>query len=464
MPDCDAVITGGGIAGLVCGCYLAKSGLKTAIIEKNHRPGGYCTSFEKDGYTFDACVHSLGGLRSGGIFSRVLDELDLHDCLEFYRYDPSDVIVSPSCTVSFFNDTYSTISDFQESFPDEKDAIKRFFTYAEQFRPRVSGHLLNITFADLLRQFFRNETLMAVLAMPVLGNGGLPPSLASAFACIMMYREFFLDGGYYPGRGINSVPEALENLYNEYGGCIVAGTEAVKFNVDGDSINSVNLDNGEQISGRYFISSGDGTNCLLSMIGDDHLSDMVRDRVTYMEPSLSAFLLYLGMEPGSSMNQANIWHMPGYNVDHMYNLIHAGRICNGDVPVGFFPHGNSLCVFMNAPFMDESFWQENADIVSEHLLQRAQDVLPDTSGSVVAKHRATPLTLHKRTMNLQGAAYGWAPAISQYIVRRLQKNKPFNNLFFAGHWTSTAHGVSGAAASAREAGLEILEQEGRISQ
>ena len=59
----DVVILGAGMGGLVCGCYLAKAGMKVLIVEKNTRPGGYCMSFSVNGFYFDACVHSLGSLR-----------------------------------------------------------------------------------------------------------------------------------------------------------------------------------------------------------------------------------------------------------------------------------------------------------------------------------------------------------------------------------------------------------------
>ena len=39
----DVIIIGAGIGGLVCGCYLAKAGMKVLIVEKNAKPGGYCT-------------------------------------------------------------------------------------------------------------------------------------------------------------------------------------------------------------------------------------------------------------------------------------------------------------------------------------------------------------------------------------------------------------------------------------
>ena len=39
----DVIIIGAGIGGLVCGCYLAKAGLKVLIVEQHNKAGGYCT-------------------------------------------------------------------------------------------------------------------------------------------------------------------------------------------------------------------------------------------------------------------------------------------------------------------------------------------------------------------------------------------------------------------------------------
>ena len=74
--DYDAIIIGAGISGLVCGCYLAKAGMKVLIVEKNAKPGGYCTSFTRGGFHFDACVHSLSSLREDGNISTILKELN----------------------------------------------------------------------------------------------------------------------------------------------------------------------------------------------------------------------------------------------------------------------------------------------------------------------------------------------------------------------------------------------------
>ena len=54
----DAIIVGGGIAGLTAGAYLSKDGYKVAIIEKQENVGGLVNSFPFKGLTFDGCIRA----------------------------------------------------------------------------------------------------------------------------------------------------------------------------------------------------------------------------------------------------------------------------------------------------------------------------------------------------------------------------------------------------------------------
>ena len=58
----DVIIVGSGIGGLTCGALLSKRGYKTLILEQHYLVGGYCTSFSRNGFTFNVGVSDVSGL------------------------------------------------------------------------------------------------------------------------------------------------------------------------------------------------------------------------------------------------------------------------------------------------------------------------------------------------------------------------------------------------------------------
>jgi len=55
------IIIGAGMAGLSAGCYAQMNSYKTRIFEMHDKPGGLCTSWTRNGYTFDGCIEWLLG-------------------------------------------------------------------------------------------------------------------------------------------------------------------------------------------------------------------------------------------------------------------------------------------------------------------------------------------------------------------------------------------------------------------
>ena len=71
----DAIIIGAGISGLVCGCYLAKAGMKVLIAEQHYKPGGYCTSFKRQVLLLMPWLIVLAAYREGGITRKIFKSL-----------------------------------------------------------------------------------------------------------------------------------------------------------------------------------------------------------------------------------------------------------------------------------------------------------------------------------------------------------------------------------------------------
>lgn len=458
--DYDAIIIGAGISGLVCGCYLAKAGMKTLIVEKNAKPGGYCTSFTRGGFHFDACVQSLGSLREGGILRKILRELDLEKRLEIHRHNPSDIIISPDFKIYFWNDKNKTIKELQNIFPKESKNVEEFFNHLNTYEEASFRSLKSVTFQVLLDKYFKDSRLKGILSLPLLGNVGLPSSQISALIGLFIYKEFMFDGGYYPNDSIQSLADILSERFKEFGGSVYFLCPAKKIRVKNAIVEGVEIEKKGAISTKYLISDIDAMQTFFILIGEDLIPKEMVKTLKNMVPSLSAFVLYLGTDGKLTniLEDSNVWFLPHYDVDKIYDLT-----IKGDVDdlhwfiTRFSPKKKSLHMFVNVPFKSKEYWETNKKRLIDVFIKKMEHLIPDLSSHIIFKDAATPNTLYKWSLNYNGAAYGWAWTPAQVGTAGLAQKTCIKNLYFTGHWTTLAHGVAGVAYLGRDVSKKILE-------
>lgn len=460
--DYDVIIIGAGISGLVCGCYLAKAGMKTLIVEKNKKPGGYCTSFRRGGFNFDACVHSFGSLREGGNIRVVLQELGVEDRLKIRRYNPSDIIVTPDSALHVWNKIDDTIQEFQNRFPKESDNIIKFFKFIESCQGISFSPLRSLTFQSLLDEYFEDMKLKSVLSLPLLGSAGLPATKISALTGVLVYKEFILDGGYYPADSIQSFPDLLACRFEESGGDIRYSCCVTRIRVDNNRVKGVELDTGENVSAEHIVSSADATLTFLSLLGPERTGEETVRLLEHTEPSLSAFIVYLGLDGGLNdiRSDSVIWLLPHYNVDQIYGLTLEGDIDRLDwFLIKPSADRKRILMMVSVPFKDDEYWKTHKLRLTDLFIRKMEQVVPGLSSRVVYKDAATPRTLRKWTLNHKGAAFGWARTPLQFAVKGLSQ-AGVQNLYMTGHWTTLAQGVSGVAFLGRRTASAILSNRG----
>ena len=89
-----AVVVGAGIGGLVAANLLVQEGLSVLLVEQHYMAGGYCSTFRRAGYTFDAATHFYPLLGNPDTLTgRLLGEIGVET--GWVKMDPVDTFHFP---------------------------------------------------------------------------------------------------------------------------------------------------------------------------------------------------------------------------------------------------------------------------------------------------------------------------------------------------------------------------------
>lgn len=456
----DVIIIGAGIGGLVCGCYLAKAGMKVLIVEQHFKPGGYCTSFKRQGYTFDAAPHCFGSYRNGGIAQKIFQDLGLDKKLTIMRPDPSDSIITPNYNISFWNDLAKTTYEFQASFPKEK--INRFFNLLIDTDPRSFSSMRSRTFKQLLDEYFTDDKLKAILSFPFLGIGGLPASKMSAFVGAKLYSEFLFDGGYYPQGGMQAIPDALTERLKEAGGEIRLSTIATKIKTIDKTVVGVVVNNNQFIPSNCVVSDCDAKQTFTNLLDREIIDNDFYIMINNLELSLSNFLVYLGIQctedyptPGTTYSVFSHFNdQTAYNA--IKNVDYDGF---GGCIFRVAPDRSTMLISMPAPYISAAFWKKNKLVLLDKFIDLVKKyAIKDLSKFIKFREAATPHTLNRYSLNSDGASFGWASTPSQLTLPNLRKPSFIQGLYLSGHWTTLGVGISGVSYVGQDTAKMILRK------
>jgi phytoene dehydrogenase-like protein len=457
----DVIIIGAGIGGLVCGCYLAKFGFKVLIIEQNEKPGGYCTSFNKNGFKFDIGVHYLGSCREAkGMIYQVLNDLSLLGRLELINNDPYDKIITPNETIFISKDITKTQQALIDYFPKEKESIKLFFNFIiNENLLSISSKTKKITFAQFLDSFFNNYRLKSILSIP-LGNLGLPSSEASALVAIMLYREYVLDGGYYPKGGMQKFPDLLALRFQELGGELRLSTRVIsikRFNKEKFVIES---ECKKFFLADFAVSNISASNTFKSLLS---CKSIERQRVMKLKASASAFVLYLGISKNLEKiidRHLSTWLFSTYNIERCYDtnkyynlnkdlknkrkidyiVCHFPSLIDPDLaPTG----KSSVRVMFWVNYSDKVSWDSSKERLSDKAISMLDKIIPNVKESIEFKKIATPYDFHCLTSNENGAIFGWSSLVNQANRNIFPFKTSRKGLYLTGSWVTSDFGQCG---------------------
>ncbi len=479
MLDSDVIIIGAGIAGLTCGCLLAQKGLRVLIFEKNQKMGGCCTSFQKEGFSFDLSVQSLGECQEGGRIWKLIKRLGLLDHLHFIPLEPAREYHFPGQRIIQSSHLETHIETLSTLFPKERRGIEQIYKVLRKifdeysqlpssldwFNPTSLSsqypllfHYKEKTFEQLLDEHVSNPFLKMILSIRS-SYALLPPEEISVVGMAGIEMSYFNHGVSCVRGVVEDLPLKMGYAFEKMGGKIVPKEEVEKILIENKRAIGTRSVGGQEYRGRVVVSNIDARTTFFTLVGENHFPSSYRSKLKGMRPSYSYFILYLGIEGEvEELPVSNNEIFSDRELSKEYQSLRDHRILEGapfyllvpsKVNPSHAPRGKStLCLSLKAPYEFEEGWnQRGVRRLSQYLIERASTIIPNLKKRVLIKIETTPLTIERWTGNHEGAAYGWAQIPGQSGIHRLPRITPIPNLFLTGHWTSPGGGIAAVVAS-----------------
>ena len=244
----DAIIVGGGIAGLIAAAYLSKAGHTTLLCEKEPACGGLVNSFERDGFTYDGGIRAMEnsgvlfpmlrhlGLEvkfvknhiSLGIEDRVIrinseeNLIDYQDLLNrFYpksRAEIDEIIAQIRVIMHYMKVQYGINNPvFLDIKKDQEYMLKKVLPWMVQYAltaPKISA--LNEPVLDFLKRYTQEQGLLDIISQHFFQ--GTPAFFA------LSYLKLYLDY-HYPLGGTGKFVEKMVAFIEAHQGRISTNTE-----------------------------------------------------------------------------------------------------------------------------------------------------------------------------------------------------------------------------------------------
>ncbi|OQY97377.1 MAG: hypothetical protein B6D35_15360 [Candidatus Brocadia sp. UTAMX2] len=466
-PHYDAIVIGAGVAGLVCGTVLAKAGKKVLIIEHHSIPGGYCTSFKRKGFNFDAAVHHIGGCGKWGIVGRCLKTLGIE--MDFHLLDPMDHLIFPNFTIEIPADLDEYIARLQDRYPLEKDGIKHFFQdFLKLYRATFNNEKSQIldkyrdqTYGAMLNAFLHNDELKMILSGQW-GYIGLPPTKASAIGMCQMMINYLKDGAFFPAGGTQEFANAFFKKFIDLGGHVMLSCKAEKIIRTNNAAVGVKLQEGKELSSNLVISNIDARKTFFELL-DGKLDTAFLKNIEEMRESCSFFLLYLGIGKGADLRELKrgFYHTASdasYKDTVWLYVSIPTMICPTLAP----PDKQIISVVVyleKEKYRHVINWKSFKENMTADTIGRIEKYVPDIKNYIEVIEAATPKTLERYTLNTDGAAYGWEVTVDQIGESRLSPQAPVENLYLTGHWTRPGPGICAVVSSGWGVANLIMEKE-----
>ncbi|WP_281406721.1 NAD(P)/FAD-dependent oxidoreductase [Aminobacter sp. MDW-2] len=460
----DVIVVGGGHNGLVAAGYLAKAGLKVAVLEARHILGGPCGAIEfLPGYR-SAITNSPGSFEP-----RILRDLDLEGHgLRFHRTDPNVVHVFPEGCFIGWRDREAVATQLDAFAPGEAARYNSLLSRLEELGrhlgvsvfepsrslaevarhvPKAHERLFEQVFLgsllELLDENLRSEQAKALLGMVALNATLTPPSAPGTAIGLMMRpislasspvleandpRRTALRGSTgLPIGGMGAIIDALQSVLLAHGGEVHTNMRVASVLHEHGRAVGVVTSSGREFRARRIISAINPRTLFADMLDDDAVGAEMRREVAAVPMRGSAFKMFLALDGlpryrglPDGMNSAQVAgtqfriasslaHIEDAVLDGLRGVPSDEPIMWGLMPTvsspGLAPAGKhimSVNVWHAPHDLRQGSWDTEKEVFGRRCIDVLGRLMPDIQDRIIGHHFLSPVDL-EHELGLVGA-------------------------------------------------------------
>jgi phytoene dehydrogenase-like protein len=514
----EVVIAGAGHNSLIVGCYLAKAGVKTCIVERNSKAGGSVATSELagPGYKHDVCSVAHALILGNPLMRN--DELQLKSKygLEYQMPERlTAIFFDDGSVLEFYNDLDRTCDSIAKFSARDAEAYRRFhaqvsrtldmlvmgmFSVPPAFGVQAAMldqspegqemmRLQSISSWDLISEWFENDKIKIALARYASEAMMNPFDNGTGFGFYLILPYMYKYGMGIPVGGSGALADSLVRCFTAHGGDILLDSEVQQIKMSGQDATGVVLTSGEEIAASKAVVAGlHVAQVFPHMVPGAALPDGFQHRIdTLKYASLQPFTVHLSLEEpvqfkvGKAVDDFFWVERSHSNVEE---FAQAFRQLEYGYPVRDFaayvqqykadptrlPAGKGMIhIYAFAPLNLKDGGREKWDVIGSQVADQFIDDLSRLTTNVhrdniVGKHFMTPLDIQRYNTSLVNTDiqhigfYSWQLGGNRPVPGWGQYRTPVNKLYLTAGSTHPGGGVTGGPG--RNATQVIMEDLG----
>lgn len=496
----DVIVVGAGIGGITAAALLAKKGLKVLNIEQHYVPGGMCSSFRRQGFTFDAGSTLLFGFGERGfrahrfVMNELEEEIDMIPQEDTYRLH----VLGKEIT--FWKDFDRFIEEFIAIFPHQEKELRSFYSFLwGLYKGAVSDNEMIVPPSELpkidyVKRFFKNPIgvmglalMMFKTAESVIKKYFTDPDLiafldmltrtfsycditeTTAVLSATMFIDMHEGGCYYAAGSPQMVPNKVEKAMERSGGQMLYRHMVEEILIENNRAYGVRLSDGTEIMADRVISDASVWNVYGKLVKPRHIKPKRMKWAHDFMPTPSCLICYIGVDAKAFPETARRFEIfiPDMRDKEGHGLT---MYASSMIDPSLAPPG---CHGVTAILLAEDKWPEPGDPeyrseeyrrrkqeAGDKLLDHIERYYPGFRRHIKVMEVATPGTIERFAMKNWGCVGGPKQAIGQEMLNRPHARSDWKNLYLCGDSTVMGIGVVAATASGIGAANMVLKDLG----